>query len=42
MADNYCRILHSFTYKGLKSTNSLRIRFNQVEESKYEIPILFE
>ena len=36
MAGIYCIIPHSLAYKGLKSTNSVRIRFNQAEESKYE------
>ena len=42
MADIYCIIPHFLVYKGLKSTNSVRIRFNQAEESKYEIMIPFE
>ena len=42
MADIYCIIPHFLAYKGLKSTNSVRIRFNQAEESKYEIMIRFE
>ena len=42
MADIYCIIPHFLAYKGLKSTNSIRIRFNQAEESKYEIMIPFE
>ena len=37
MADIYCIIPHFMAYKGLKSTNSVRIRFNQAEESKHEI-----
>ena len=41
MADIYCIIPHFLAYKGLKSTNSVRIRFNQAEESKYEIIIPF-
>ena len=42
MADIYCIISNFLAYKGLKSTNSIRIRFNQAEESKYEIMIPFE
>ena len=42
MADIYCVIPHVFAYKGLKSGCSVRIRFNQAEESKFEIPITFE
>ena len=42
MADIYCIIPHFWAYKGLKSTNSVRIRFNQAEESKYEVMIPFE
>ena len=42
MADIYCIIPHLLAYKGLKSTNSVRIRFKQAEESKYEIMIPFE
>ena len=37
MADIYCIIPHFLAYKGLKSTNSVRIRFNQAKESNYEI-----
>ena len=37
MADIYCIIPHFLAYKGLKSTNSVRIRFNRTEESKYEV-----
>ena len=32
MADIYCIIPHFLAYKGLKSTNSVRIRFNQAED----------
>ena len=32
MADIYCIIPQFLDYKGLKSTNSVRIRFNQVEK----------
>ena len=42
MADIYCIIPHFLAYKGLKSSNSVRIRFNQTEESKYEKMISFE
>ena len=42
MADIYCIIPHFLAYRGLKSTNSVRIRFNQAEGSKYEIMIPFE
>ena len=42
MADIYCIIPHFLAYKGLKSTNSVRIRFNQAEELNYEIMIQFE
>ena len=42
MADICCIIPHFGAYKGLKSTNSVRIRFNQAEESKYEVMIPFE
>ena len=42
MADIYCIIPHYLAYNGLKSTNSVRIRFNQAEEFKYEILILLE
>ena len=37
-----CIIPHFLAYKGLKSSNSVRIRFNQAEEFKYEIMIPFE
>ena len=39
MADRYCIILHCLAYKGLKSSNSVRIRFNLAEESKYVAPL---
>ena len=39
MADIYYIIPHFLAYKWLKSTNSVRIRFNQAEDSKYEIMI---
>ena len=42
MADLYCIIPHFLAYEVFKSSNSVRIRFNQAEESKYEILILFE
>ena len=42
MADIYCIIPYFLANKGLKSTNSVRIRFNQAEESNYEIMIPFE
>ena len=42
MADIYYIIPQFLAYKGLKSTNSVRIRFNQAEESKYEILIALE
>ena len=42
MADLYCIIPHFLAYKVSKSSNSVRIRFNQAEESKYEILIPFE
>ena len=42
MADIYYILPHFLAYKGLKSTNSVRIRFNHIEESKYEIMIPFE
>ena len=42
MADIYAMIPHFLAYKGLMSINSVRIRFNQAEESKYEIMIPFE
>ena len=42
MADIYCIIHHFLAFEGLKSTHSVRIRFNQAEESKYEILIQFE
>ena len=40
MADIYGIIPHFFAYEGLQSTNSVRIRFIQAEESKYEILII--
>ena len=39
MAGMYCIIPHFLAYKVLKISNSVRIRFNQAEESKYEILI---
>ena len=42
MADIYCIIPHFLAYKGLKSSDSVRIRFNQAEESRYEIMIPLE
>ena len=42
MADIYCTVPHFVAYKVFKSSNSVRIRFNQAEEPKYEIPIPFE
>ena len=42
MADIYCIIPHFFAYKGIKSTNSVRIRFNQAEVSIYEMLIPLE
>ena len=42
VADIYCIIPQFLVYKGLKSTNSVRIRFNKAEESKYEIINPFE
>ena len=42
MADLYYIIPHFLAYKVFKSSNSVRIRINQAEESKYEIPIPFE
>ena len=42
MADIYNVIPHFLAYNGLKRSNSVRIRFNQAEESKYEILIPFE
>ena len=42
MADLYYIILHFLAYKVFKSSNSVRIRFNQAEKSKYEILIPFE
>ena len=36
MADIYCIIHHFLAFDGLKSTNSVRIRFIQAEGSKYE------
>ena len=42
MADIYCKIPHFLVYKGLNSTNFVRIRFSQSEESNYVILIPFE
>ena len=42
MADIYCIIPHFLAYKVLKSSISVRIRFNQAEKSKYVIMIPFE
>ena len=42
MADIYCIIPYFLTYEVFKSSNSVRIRFNQGEESKHEILIPFE
>ena len=38
----YCTIPHFLAYKGLRSSNSSRIRFIQAEVSKYEILIPLE
>ena len=40
MADIYSIIPYFLAYKKPKSANYVRIRFNQAEESKYEIMIL--
>ena len=42
MADKYCIIPLFLAYKEFKGSYSDRIRFNQAEESKYEILIPFE
>ena len=42
MADLYCIMPHFLAYKVFKRNNSVRIRFNQAKESKYEILIPFE
>ena len=42
MADKYSIIPLFLAYKDLKSSISVRIRFNQAEESKYEILFSFE
>ena len=42
MADIYCIISNFLAYKVLQNSISVRIRFNQAEESKYEIKIPFE
>ena len=42
MADLYCIIPHFLAYKVFKNSNFVRIRFNQAEESKYEVLIPFE
>ena len=41
MAEIYCIIPHPLAYNRIKVTNSVIIRFNQAEESKYKILIIF-